>query len=162
MISAPDRRKTVELINEARDTGARLEPACRVVGICSRTYQRWTWEGEIKTDGRPTAKRPEPSNKLTKKEIDQVLSVCHDPKYGSLPPGQIVPRLADQGVYIASESSFTGFCTKQENKTTGAAVDLPENIRRLSDFAPQVRIRFGPGTSHGSLPRSVACIFICT
>ena len=106
MISAPDRRKTVELINEAREAGARLEPACRVVGICSRTYQRWTWEGEIKADGRPTAKRPEPSNKLTKKEIDQVLSVCHDPKYGSLPPGQIVPRLADQGVYIASESSF--------------------------------------------------------
>jgi hypothetical protein len=106
MISAPDRRKTVLLINEAREAGARLEPACRVVGICSRTYQRWTCEHTIKADGRPTAKRPEPSNKLTKKEIEQVLSVCHDPRYGSLPPGQIVPKLADQGVFIASESSF--------------------------------------------------------
>lgn len=106
MISAPDRRRTVMLINEAREAGARLEPACRVVGICSRTYQRWTCEHAIKADGRPTAKRPEPSNKLTKKEIEQVLSVCHNPSYGSLPPGQIVPKLADQGVYIASESSF--------------------------------------------------------
>jgi len=26
------------------------------------------------------------------------LSLCHDPAYTSLPPGQIVPRLADQGV----------------------------------------------------------------
>jgi hypothetical protein len=42
MISAPDRRRTVMLINEAREAGARLEPACKVVGICSRTYQRWT------------------------------------------------------------------------------------------------------------------------
>lgn len=51
MISDPDRRKTVMLINEAREAGARLEPACRVVGICFRTYQRWTCEHEIKEDG---------------------------------------------------------------------------------------------------------------
>lgn len=106
MISAPDRRRTVVLIDKAREAGARLEPACRVVGICSRTYQRWTREHEIKVDGRPTAKRPRPSNKLSNKEVSQVLSVCHDPRYGSLPPGQIVPKLADKGVYIASESSF--------------------------------------------------------
>jgi transposase InsO family protein len=34
------------------------------------------------------------------------LDICHQPQYASLPPGQIVPRLADQGCYIASESSF--------------------------------------------------------
>jgi putative transposase len=34
------------------------------------------------------------------------LSLCHDPAYASLPPGQIVPRLADQGIYIACEASF--------------------------------------------------------
>jgi len=81
MISAPDRRKTVMLINEAREAGARLEPACRVVGICSRTYQRWTCEHEIKTDGRPTAKRPEPSNKLTKKEIEGLTQHFQPPGF---------------------------------------------------------------------------------
>ncbi|KAB8308346.1 IS3 family transposase [Erwinia endophytica] len=32
--------------------------------------------------------------------------MCHQPAYASLPPSQIVPRLADEGRYLASESSF--------------------------------------------------------
>jgi putative transposase len=32
--------------------------------------------------------------------------VCHSEEFANLPPSQIVPRLADQGRYIASESSF--------------------------------------------------------
>jgi transposase InsO family protein len=35
-----------------------------------------------------------------------VLDTCHRKEYASQPPGQIVPRLADEGEYIASESSF--------------------------------------------------------
>jgi putative transposase len=106
MISAPDRRQAVELIEEARHGGARLGPSCRTVGITVRTYQRWTGSGVIQSDRRCDTVRSKPCNKLTAEEKEQVLSVCHAPEYASLPPGQIVPRLADQGVYIASESSF--------------------------------------------------------
>jgi hypothetical protein len=106
MISAPDRRRAVELIDEARKSGARLEPACRELGITARTYQRWTKDGQVRTDRRPEVPRPAPANKLSPEERESVLSICHDPRYASLPPGQIVPKLADQGVYIASESSF--------------------------------------------------------
>ena len=35
-----------------------------------------------------------------------VLETCNLPEYKSLPPSQIVPSLADKGLYIASESSF--------------------------------------------------------
>jgi transposase InsO family protein len=106
MISVPDRRQAVELIDEARKGGARLGPACRLIGITVRTYQRWTASGTVQGDRRPESPRPVPRNKLSAEERAQVLSLCHDPAYTSLPPGQIVPRLADQGVYIASESSF--------------------------------------------------------
>jgi transposase InsO family protein len=106
MISTADRRKTVVLINTARRDGARLAPACQVAGISSRTYQRWTEDGNVQSDHRPTARRPEPANKLIVEERERVLNICHQPEYASLPPGQIVPRLADQGKYIASESSF--------------------------------------------------------
>lgn len=106
MISAPDRRHAVDLIDEARKSGARLEPSCRELEICSRTYQRWTRGGELCSDRRPEALRPPPRNKLSPEERESVLRVCHDPEYASLPPGQIVPKLADQGVDIASESSF--------------------------------------------------------
>jgi putative transposase len=76
------------------------------MGISVRTYQRWTGAGRIKTDGRPTAQRPEPCNKLSAVERERVLQTCHQDVYANLPPSQIVPRLADRGEYIASESTF--------------------------------------------------------
>lgn len=106
MISTPDRYKTVTLIDEARKDGARLDKACNEARISARTYQRWTAGGAVKADARPTAYRPEPINKLSMEERQQVLSICHKPEYASMPPGQIVPRLADQGEYVASESTF--------------------------------------------------------
>ena len=106
MISAPDRQRAVMLIDKARNSGARLESACRVLQITARTYQRWTAAGAVQRDRRPEALRPTPRNKLSAEERERVLNVCHAPQYASLPPGQIVPRMADQGLYIASESSF--------------------------------------------------------
>lgn len=50
MISAPDRRKTVMLIDAARTDGARLRAACDVVGINVKTYQRWTQGGTVRSD----------------------------------------------------------------------------------------------------------------
>ena len=106
MISTADRRQTVMLINIARQDGGRLAPACQVAGISVRTYQRWTKSGNVRPDQRPIAQRPKPANKLTAEERQHVVDICHQPEYASLPPGQIVPRLADEGKYIASESSF--------------------------------------------------------
>ena len=34
------------------------------------------------------------------------MDTCNSPPFASLPPSQIVPKLADEGVYIASESSM--------------------------------------------------------
>ena len=106
MISAPDRRKACALIEEAMEAGARQEWACAELGLTARTYRRWTDEGEVTADGRPDAVRPTPRNKLSEAERAQVLAVCHQPEHASLPPSQIVPRLADAGEYIASESTF--------------------------------------------------------
>jgi putative transposase len=106
MISALDRPQRVTLIEEARQAGARLAGACAELGIDVRTSQRWTQGNELKGDGRPDAVRPPPANKLSAEERARVLAICHEPLYASLPPGQIVPRLADQGEYLASESSF--------------------------------------------------------
>ena len=60
----------------------------------------------IKTDARTTVERPAPSNKLSEAEVRAVLDACHRPDTAHLPPTQIVPRLADEGVYLASESTF--------------------------------------------------------
>jgi len=106
MISTPDRVKAVELIDQAVVDGARRAKACEELGICDRTYRRWTNDECIKSDARPMAKRAPPLNKLSNKERQAILSTCHEPEFANLAPGQIVPRLADRGVYIGSESSF--------------------------------------------------------
>lgn len=106
LISDSDRIKAVKLINEARENGSRLEPACKILGISARTYQRWTEDGSVKVDQRPLVERPEPKNKLSKAERQEIVNVSNNKKYADLPPSKIVPKLADEGKYIASESSF--------------------------------------------------------
>jgi len=104
MISTEDRLCACALIAEANRNGARLAPACREIGISVRTYQRWRAHPD--GDRRPHTVRTRPSHALSAEEREEILSVCRQPEYASLPPMQIVPMLADTGRYIASESSF--------------------------------------------------------
>ncbi len=102
----PERRVTIDLIQEANNAGARLFKACGEAGIGLRTYRRWFREGQVQPDKRPQAVRPKPANKLTEEEQERILSTCNSARYDSLPPSQIVPSMLDDGVYLASESSF--------------------------------------------------------
>lgn len=92
------------LIDEAARSGARLEPACEIVGLTSRTIQRWR-KDEIGEDRRRGPLRP-PANKLSEVEEKRILQVANCPEFRELSPKQIVPKLADRGKYVASESSF--------------------------------------------------------
>lgn len=67
-----------------------------------KTFKRWKIDIEDKRKGPNTA----PSNKLTSKEKEEIVSVSTTEEFMDLPPCQIVPALADKGRYIASESSF--------------------------------------------------------
>jgi putative transposase len=107
MTSAPDRKEIVALVDEAVGSGARQAAACVALGLSPRTVQRWRDpSGGIREDGRPGAVRPVPRNKLSEVERDAIIATCNAPQFASLPPSQIVPRLADAGTYIASESSM--------------------------------------------------------
>ena len=94
------------MVREAHEAGARLGAACTEPGVSMRTYERWIENGEVGADGRPEASHPEPAHKLTAQERAQVMAVCHEPRFADLPPSQILPRLADEGMYLASEASF--------------------------------------------------------
>lgn len=60
----------------------------------------------INEDQRPIIDRSAPKNKLTEKERAKVIEIANSPDFADLPPSQIVPKLADEGKYIASESTF--------------------------------------------------------
>lgn len=101
------RKRLISLINNAFMAGARKKLACDEVGLSLRTYRRWTSkDGLTLGDKRPIADKSEPKNKLSQAERESILDVCNSAKYASLPPSQIVPTLLDEGVYMASVSTF--------------------------------------------------------
>lgn len=95
----------LKLLDEAVQSGARLARACDLLGLAGRTVQRWRDQGEQGFDRRLGPKTP-PRNQLTPAERKKVLNAAHRPEHVDLSPKQIVPRLADHGIYLASESTF--------------------------------------------------------
>lgn len=112
LINAQDREMAVELISEATQSGSRLFMACEKLGIHPRTYNRWRLDGLV--DKRATCERPEPKNKLSLEEEQKVLEVVNTEEFSSLAPSQIVPILADRGIYIASESTIYNILKKNQ------------------------------------------------
>lgn len=91
------------LIDEAVRSGARQKRACQLLGLSARTVQRWRREGG---EDRRSGPRSTPANALSPGERRTVLEIANAPEHRDLSPHQIVPRLADEGVYLASESTF--------------------------------------------------------
>lgn len=91
-------------LDEAQTTGVRLHAACRVIGISARTIERW--RGQPGGDDRRCGPRRRPCNALTEAEEVHLLAIMTSARYGHLPPKQLVPRLADEGKYLASESTM--------------------------------------------------------
>jgi putative transposase len=107
MTRLEDRQILIRDIAQAHVQGARLAPACALAGIDVRTLQRWkSHDGLSHGDRRPDADRPVPSHALSKTERAQIIAVANEPRFADTPPARIVPALADEGIYIASESSF--------------------------------------------------------
>lgn len=99
-----DRAEMLLHINTARAAGARQSEACDIVGISAKTYQRWVKPENAKDLRLDAAYKPR--NKLSNLERQRLLKVANEPEYANLPPCKIVPRLADEGRYLASESTF--------------------------------------------------------
>jgi putative transposase len=97
-----ERRVIRSLVDEAMAQGARQEAVCKRLGISQRTLQRWLLSPD---DGRhgPSS---EPANKLSEGERQLVVAAANSPEFRDVSPKQIVPRLADQGQYLGSESTF--------------------------------------------------------
>jgi transposase InsO family protein len=105
----------VTLIAQARHAGARQDKACESIGISAKTMQRWEQAGN-KQDGRIEAKH-EPKNKLSELERQRIIQVANEPMFANLPPCQIVPKLADQGRYVGSESTFYRVLNEEKQLT---------------------------------------------
>jgi len=91
-------------VQEAVAAGATREQACAAIGLSSRTVARWALQPEGE-DGRMGPKTT-PSHALSAAERARIVEVSTSPEYRNISVRQLVPRLADAGEYIASESTF--------------------------------------------------------
>jgi transposase InsO family protein len=128
MTALEERQQVVTLVQEAAASGARQAPACAVLGLSERTLQRWQ-EGETVGRDQRSLRQSAPPHKLTEAERADVLAVANSVEFGHLPPSQIVPRLADQGRYLASESTFYRVL-KAENQLAHRRRERPAQARR--------------------------------
>jgi putative transposase len=129
-IDSPERQEVIALIDESCAAGARLSEACKVLELSPRTVQRWRQGDTVKTDGRKAAAQDRfPANKLSDGERDAILATANAPQFAHLPPSQIVPLLADEGCYVASESSFYRVLREEKQLTHRDRAKAPKNKR---------------------------------
>lgn len=89
-------------IAKAQSAGARLEKICDVLGISARTVERWRLAPEADDERRGPKRRP--GNALTPLEEARVMATLA--KHPGVAPKQLVAKLADDNVYVASESTM--------------------------------------------------------
>ena len=146
MISLEDRQSIASLIDEAHQNGARLKAACEEAGIDTRTLQRWKACAGLQTgDARPRAVRPVPAHALSAQERERILQVANEPRFAALPPARIVPMLADEGVYIASESSFSRVLQPTVRPAIGGVLRRLGACGHRAPMWPPVHVRCGRG-----------------
>ena len=105
----------IDLIDKAVQSGARRKKAAAMIGLSARTIIRWRQKGggQDQRNGPLTT----PANKISEQEKLQIINVSNSASFRDLSPNQIVPKLADQGVYLASESTFYRVLKEQKMLT---------------------------------------------
>jgi putative transposase len=130
MIGLEDRRSLAQDIDIANTAGARLRLACETAGIDLRTLQRWKASaGLVGGDGRPGAVRPPPSHTLSEEDRARLVRVANEPRFSAVPPARIVPMLADEGLYLASESSFSRVLREHAQSAHRGRAKAPRAVR---------------------------------
>ena len=127
------RLEIIIMLDEAVMAGARLFKACEVVKLSIRTIQRYHQHGEVIPDSRKAASIGRvPGNRLSEQERTEILETVNLPAFANLPPSQIVPALADDGRYIASESSFYRVLRKNKQLVHRGKTKAPSHSRPRS------------------------------
>ncbi|MDQ7061850.1 MAG: IS3 family transposase [Sulfurimonas sp.] len=97
------RKDILNLVTQAHTDGAPMYKIAPIIGCSTRTLKRWQASEQDKRTQRTNFT---PANKLSQEEKEYLISVANNEEYKNLSAHQIVPKLADKGIYLASESTF--------------------------------------------------------
>lgn len=105
-----------------------VRDACAQFAVAPATFYR---RRRGKMHGPHPRPAPQP-RALTDAEREQVLEVCHSPRFVDVAPGEIVSTLLDEGRYLASERTFyrvlaaSGEVRERRNQLTHPPYAKPE------------------------------------
>lgn len=116
--------------------GARLARCCAQLGLDVRTVQRWRKDPD--GDDARRGPRCQPRNALTLEEEEELVDLLTTPEFADLSPNQLVPALADMGIYVASESTMYRILRKRR------MLRHREPSRPRSHQRPRPRVATGP------------------
>lgn len=103
-MSHDERRECIGLVEEAVKSGARVEQACEMLSLSPETLKRWQ-QKPLGEDERTGPRTPSKAA-LTEAEKAMIVEIVNSLRFRDRSPWQIVPTLADEGRYVASEASF--------------------------------------------------------
>jgi len=129
-ITTEDKLCALQLIHEAQKNGCRKHFACAALGVSIKTVQRW--ECSVCLEDKRKGPLIKPTHSLTPEEREQMLTIANSKKYADLPVRQFVPKLVDEGIYIASESSFYRVLKSQKQLRHRGKQRLPAHKKPLS------------------------------
>ena len=117
-------------IDKAQRGGVRLRQACQVAGISARTVQRWRRNPD--TDDRRCGPQHSPHNALRPTEQAQIVRLMVSPRFAHLSPKQLVPQWADEGLYVASESTLYRLQRRYGMRRARRAISRTDITRAVS------------------------------
>lgn len=102
MTKQEDKELILAVIENAVKAGARKTKVCEALDIKVRTVQRW----EKCVFDKRVLNNKSPKNKLSEEERQKVIDICSEDRFVDKSPKEIVPILAEEGTYVASESTL--------------------------------------------------------
>lgn len=129
------RTRLLQCFDDAVAGGAARCKAAELIGLSQRTLKRWRQnDGTVLVDRRPQTEPVTQEHQLSAAEEVAILATCNQREYRSLPPSQIVPRLADKGIYLASESSFYRVLKKHQQQNHRGRMKLGRKVPEPTSF----------------------------
>ena len=83
---------------------------------------------------------------MSEAERARIIAVANKPRFAETPPAQIVPALADEGIYIASESSFHRVLRAHGQMNRRGRAQPPRTSRPPPRTLPPALATSGAGT----------------
>ena len=108
MIPPEDRSQLMELFREGLKEGASATAIADLIGICSRTLRRWgiAFQTHGFSQDRRKGSPRNVAHRFTPEERQRLIHIVNDPRFADLTPAQIVAILAEERIYVGSESTI--------------------------------------------------------